>query len=137
MKWFKIRPDKKEITQLEKQLSAIELNCLSCFNTWDNMLYLEDKTLVLESHSGDGLAIQFENFQSSGELDGGLLGSIEAIDEKRFSVENELHQLSIKFRQISLKEGFTKEQYRAAVNQYKIYNERATEIKFTMDTLKS
>lgn len=117
MSWFNRWKEKRKLNDL---LDTTKTESHQYFLVWHNMLYAKSKTTVLEAKSNEELSQKWEEFYDpikKGEGDG-RLGSLWSIDDKKFSVDRGTFYLMVQYRQFNLRDGFEKEDYQSAIEEY-------------------
>ena len=115
MEWLNLLKEKRK---LKKLLEIEQMNASNAFVRWDDMLYKKSKIKVLEANTSEELSQKWEKFYYSIKDGRGRLGSLWSIDDKKFSVNNDKHYLMIEYRDFSLRDGFSNEEYAVAIAEY-------------------
>ncbi|MGN7308900.1 hypothetical protein ACTHQ2_23440, partial [Bacillus subtilis] len=86
---WKLKRKLKKILEIEKSKES------NLSGRWGNMLFKNNKTIVLEANSSEELSKKWEEFYKNN--GSGRLGSVRSIDDKQFYVNNEKFYLMIQY----------------------------------------
>lgn len=130
--WLLENPRDKEL-ELKKRLKDENQKLLERSAEWTGMLYAKSKITILEGYSSEELTQQWDEFYNTINTLEGRLGSLCSIDDKQYSVNNDKHYIMVHYKQFTLKEEFTIEEYNRKIAEYELSKRYLKELEWKIE----